>query len=129
MGKENAFKFLTQNNLAGMCIFEGQEEEQIEFKGLAEIKLNELESLNGLMLDHNNLRDISPLKELKELKALKYLGLSHNQITDISPLKELKELERLWIFDNKLTDISPLKELKKLWELGIGHNQITDISP
>jgi hypothetical protein len=111
MGLENTFKFLTQNNLAGMCIFEGQEEE-FEFKGFDEIKLNELESLNGLMLEHNKLKDISPLKELKELKEITSLDLHKNQITDISPLKEFINLQYLHI-DSNPVPVDQIEALKQ----------------
>jgi Leucine-rich repeat (LRR) protein len=72
MSKKNTFDFLTQKNLIGLYQIEGEREDQ--FKDLSEIKFNELERIDILMLWDNQLSDISPLKELKNLEELDIKG-------------------------------------------------------
>ena len=101
-----------------------------------------------LILDYNNLTDISGIKlfknterlwlaynntqidisVLKDLNNIKDLDLSNNKITDISVIKNLKNLMILNISNNEIEDISVLKNLKKLKKLILYNNQITDIS-
>lgn len=79
-----------------------------------------------LNLIENNLKDISPIQNLKHLM---YLYLDNNQLIDITPLKGLSQLILLSISKNQIKDITPLKELQKLSLLNIDNNQLNDLSP
>ncbi|NET61757.1 MAG: leucine-rich repeat domain-containing protein, partial [Symploca sp. SIO2E6] len=65
----------------------------------------------------------------KELSKIPVLILNNNEIADISPLSGLTNLTGLVINNNNITDISPLLRLTNLSFLELGNNQITDISP
>ena len=90
-----------------------------------------------MVLDDNNISDITPLTNLANLTKL---SLSDNQIRDISPLASLTNLVMLHLANNQIDDITPLSNLVGLgtqeWEmiaeslhLDLGGNQITDITP
>jgi len=72
--------------------------------------------LTELVLYANQIRDISPLKNLTKLTEL---NISENKIVDISPLKELKALKRLNIAGNQISDIIVLKDFTNLINLYI----------
>jgi internalin A len=58
------------------------------------------------------------------------LVLDNNQISDISPLSELRNLGELHLENNQISDIRPLAGLEKLFSLYIMEgNNITDWSP
>ena len=67
---------------------------------------------------------MSALKELTLLKKL-WLGCAWgqgNQIRDISPLKELKQLTELDLSRNRITDVSALVKLTHLEKLSLEYN-------
>ena len=108
-----------------------------EMKGLNELRANGrgIQELTGLqfatnletlILAHNQISDISPVKNLKNLTHLK---LKDNQVSDISPITELINLEVLEIEHNEISDISPLAGLINLHYLDISDNPFSDISP
>ncbi len=82
--------------------------------------------LDTLILDHNQITDISPVTSLKKLT---FLNLHGNQIFDISPLADLSKLEILEIGDNEISDISALAGLINLKTLVLDSNLFSDISP
>ena len=81
---------------------------------------------HALILEENEIRDISPLSGLTNLA---FLDLSHNQISDIRPLAGLTGLGGLKLANNQIVDISPLAGLVNLNLLNIANNRITDFSP
>ena len=83
-------------------------------------------NLYALDIGHNNVTDLSFLRDLPKIKIL---ILAANQFTDISPIGDLKDLEYLEMFKNKVTDISPLANCKKLKDLNICFNKITSYEP
>jgi hypothetical protein len=89
-----------------------------------------LENVNveysSLYLSAREIKDITPLAELKKLT---YLDLSSNQITNLAPIKQLKQLTGLALSDNKIKDLTPLMELRQLSELYLNDNKIEDIKP
>ena len=89
-------------------------------------RIQQLTELTHLVLDYNQISDISPLKDLNLLNSL---DLSFNKISDISPLKDLNLLNSLVLFNNQISDISPLKDLKQLNSLDLSYTGISDISP
>ena len=82
-------------------------------------------NLTVLMLDFNDITDVSPLAGLT---ALSDLYLSANQIADISPLAGLDSIAILNLPQNQIDDISSLAGLDTLTRLGLEWNQITDVS-
>ena len=81
---------------------------------------------HALILEENEISDISPLSGLTKLA---FLDLSHNQISDIRPLAGLTGLGGLKLANNQIVDISPLAGLVNLNLLNIAKNRITDFSP
>jgi len=67
------------------------------------------ENIESLVLDRNNIRDISFLSSLNT--NLHGLSLNDNQIEDISVLSGLSDLTHLSIIGNNISDLSPLANL------------------
>lgn len=92
--------------------------------------LKNLTSLTQLSFNDSEITDISPLKNLTNLQQL---SLVHNRISDISALKDLTDLQKLNLTDNKISDISALRNLVNLESLelgdGMGGNNISDLTP
>lgn len=59
----------------------------------------------------------------------RYLELICNNVKDITPLRELNQLELLNLSNNRISDVSPLSELEKLLYLDLSQNYIKDVSP
>lgn len=108
-------------------------------------------ALEYLILDENEISDITGLSELKYLKevslvscklrnieglknkpCLTKLDISDNFISDISSLEDSKQLEQLIVDEQngmKVSDISVLSDKTQLKELHLSEHNITDISP
>jgi len=87
-----------------------------------------LENLEELNLSGcKNIKDFSPLSNLKKLKVL---DISETEISDLSPIAELTNLETLNLEGCKnIKDLSPLKHLKKLKALDLTAVGAVDLSP
>ncbi len=85
-----------------------------------------LTNLQLLSCDFNQIIDLSPLAGLTNLQ--KYYCNS-NQITDLSPIAGLTNLQEFFCDSNQITDLSPLCKLTSLLQLSFGSNQITSLSP
>lgn len=125
--KENYHEYYDGN---GALTKEIMEQIQIivikEDKGITSLAgLEQAKNIEGIWIQNNNIKDLSPLRGLNKLNSL---VLSNNNIESINTLKDLSELQVLYINDNKITDMSPLKELNKLETLVISNNNISDIS-
>jgi len=71
-----------------------------------------------------NIKELSPLKNLKNLE---YLNIWKTEVTDLSPISELPKLK---IIDAKMTplvDISALKNLKTLESIDLLQTKVKDI--
>lgn len=112
--------------------------------------LENLASLNNLIVVENSVVDISPIASLKNLQIL---ILSFNKIANIESLANLPEIDFLFLAGNPLSetswtvlsgmtnlttlgleecrirDINFLTNLKRIENLYLNGNQITDISP
>lgn len=103
--------------------------------------------LEEIILNDNNISDLSCLSDLKNLKKIAFrnnkvknlsfaenlrdltvISANNNEITDISALADHKELRELWLKNNKISDISALKNCTNITGLDLGVNEITDIS-
>lgn len=83
--------------------------------------------LQALDLGHQAIEDITVIGEY--LPNLRVLILADNNIKDISPLANLKHLHYLELFMNDITDSSPLASCKELVDLNISFNyRFSDIS-
>lgn len=87
--------------------------------------LANLKNLERLALNRGLITDITPLKDLKKLNLL---NMQQNKINDISPLSGLINLEHLDLSYNFINDTSSLSELKKLEYLSLKINKIENIS-
>lgn len=94
-------------------------------------KLSEVNFLSGainlttLILDSNNITDISSIKNMLKLKLI---SVNYNKCNDISVLKNLTVLEQISFYSNGITDITPLANLKSLKKIGMYENKVADIS-
>lgn len=73
-----------------------------------------------------------PLKTITPLKGainLKLLILNQNNLKDISVLSELKELQILKIGKNRVENLDFIKDLPNLWSFDASQNAISDLSP
>lgn len=77
--------------------------------------LRYMSSLKSLSLVKQNIKDVSPLKDLK----IVHLYLSDNQIEDASTFKEMKALYTLEVGGNPIRNFDCLSELSNLGELDI----------
>jgi len=93
---------------------------------LQQIKEAKDSGATELILNDNNIADLTPLAGLTNLTRL---GLSYNNISDLSPLAGLTNLTELYLNGNNISDLSPLVGLTNLIELSLWDNSITDISP
>lgn len=89
--------------------------------------LTPLTGMYALYLDNNKIGDISVIDDA-HFHYLGILGLSHNEIRNISSLRDVTSLKQLWLHHNDISDVSPLAGLTQLNTLYIGSNHIRDIS-
>lgn len=93
--------------------------EQLVFrnKGIANIEsyldidISRLHNLTFLCLSHNNIKQLTGIKQFNFIEEL---NISFNFISDIAPLAELKSLVKLYASNNDIKDISPLCQLTDL---------------
>ena len=84
-------------------------------------------SLLALDLGHNNLTDISFLRNMPNLRVL-ILG-ENQKLKNVGELAALQDLEYLELFTCGIRDITPLTKLTKLMDLNLGNNQVEDWRP
>ena len=85
-----------------------------------------LKQLTLLYLSHNQIRDVTPLAQLVE--SLTELHLNNNQIRDVTALGQLTYLEKLYLQNNQIRDVAPLANLTYLEKLKLRDNPISDTS-
>lgn len=86
---------------------------------------SEMSWLEGLWVNNNNISDLSPLKNLKNLK---YLSAEDNNISSLSPLSGTRNLEQLWCGGNPISDLSPISKNKGMIYLGVSRCNISSLS-
>lgn len=86
---------------------------------------SEMSRLEGLWVNNNNISDLSPLKNLKNLK---YLSVEDNNISSLSSLSGTRNLEQLWCGGNPISDLSPISKNKGMLQIGIRSCGISSIS-
>ena len=94
------------------------------FEDLCKIEFKELKEL---ILNNNNITDLTPLGKVK-FEKLEILDLSQNKITDINPFENahLGELKQLYLGYNNISDIKVFDKniLNKLETLHLNDNKI-----
>lgn len=86
---------------------------------------SEMSWLEGLWVNNNNISDLSPLKDLKNLK---YLSVEDNNISSLSPLSGTRNLEQLWCGGNPISDLSPISKNKGMIYLGVSDCDVNSFS-
>jgi Leucine-rich repeat (LRR) protein len=88
--------------------------------------LTRLTNLQSLVLDDNDIVDITIIGELKQLTLFSAMD---NEIEDISPLSGLYKLQFIDLDYNNIDNISVLANLHDLQRLFIRGNNVSDLSP
>ncbi len=118
---------LKKENLEALQEFQGLKKLRLVGCGLKSLAFLEGRTeLVSLILDRNEIEDISPVAGLKDLKEL---SLAENEIEDISPVAGLKDLKELSLAENQIRDISPMADLREIEVLRIPGNRIEDYTP
>ena len=74
-----------------------------EFKSVASFV-----NLTELMLDEDNISDLTPVANLKKLERISF---KKTRVTSLSPLSQIKTLKFIYIADTPVTDITPVQPL------------------
>ena len=89
--------------------------------------LLEIEDIEELELSFGDLKEYSPLTNLKNLRRLVLQSDCHS---DISPLSKLSRLEELELIDGQIDDLAPLSNLTRLRRLSLSWcSLLDDIEP
>ena len=80
-----------------------------------------LKKLQGLVITDNQVKDLSPLKELPNLV---FLEANLNNIYDITPLAECENLIHVDFYSNHVSDLKPLYGLKNLKTICCADNRL-----
>lgn len=86
---------------------------------------SEMSWLEGLWINNNSVSDLTPLKNLKNLK---YLSAEDNNISSLSPLSGTRNLEQFWCGGNPISDLSPISKNKGMIYLGVSRCNISSLS-
>ncbi len=86
---------------------------------------SEMSWLEGLWINNNSVSDLTPLKNLKNLK---YLSAEDNNISSLSPLSGTRNLEQLWCGGNPISDLSSISKNKGMIYLGVSRCNISSLS-
>ena len=82
--------------------------------------------LETVLLDSNQISDLSPLKDASNIK---YLTFNDNNISDISVVKNFKNLKVISGDKNNISSIEALSDLSSLYAISFAHNKIADMTP
>jgi len=86
-----------------------------------------LSNLEVLVMNNNEIGDLSPLAGLSNLRHLDFHD--NHRISNLSPLTGLSALNTLILRGNQISDLWPLSGLNSLENLELSYNDISDISP
>ena len=89
-------------------------------------KLASLKKLKNLIVNKQDLSNISSLKDLTQLQVL---DISSTQVSDLSSLKGLTQLQILRINQTQVSDLTPLEDLTLLQILLIYCTPVSDLKP
>lgn len=115
------------SNLEPFAFFPNLKALLLDYNNIVDVStLALLPQLQILWLDDNQITDVSALKENQNLL---WIGLGDNEIEDLSVLHFLPLVRRLWLGGNKISDISSVTSLTYLRKLHLAGNQVRDVSP
>ncbi len=83
--------------------------------------------LSWLEIEDTELADVAFLKRFAECINLKLSRWPN--LRDISPLAEMKELRSLTLYETAVADVAPLARLEELSGLELNGNRVEDLSP
>jgi len=89
--------------------------------------LSFMKNLEWLVVDGNNISDITPLQGLSKLKNLDICN--NYDLSDITALKNMKELRSLCLMNCNVEDLTPITSLTSLETLIIANCPVYYISP
>lgn len=114
------------SNLEPFAFFPNLKALLLDYNNIVDVStLAMLPQLQILWLDDNRITDLSTLKANQNLL---WVGLGDNEIKDLSVLAALSHVRRLWLGGNKIVDVSSLSSLTQMRKLHLAGNQIQDIS-
>lgn len=117
---------INQEQLKGIDSLENLDYLNIDCVDLTSLAyLEKLTNLTTLYCVKGNVKDITPIANLKKLEIL---DLSYNKISDISTIANLENLQELMFECNNIKDVTPLKNLRKLTHVNFNNNNISDLS-
>lgn len=129
---------ITQILICGNTVFHNRDEHEYfledhsvngkasEYGSIIDISiLADMPDLRYVVLDHQLINDISPLKDL----SLIQLSLCDNPVTDLSALKNLSLLQTLNLYKTNITSLEPLRDASGLTELDCSYTRITTLEP
>ncbi len=76
-----------------------------------------------------NCEQVTSLQGIEQLSSLQHLVLAGNRISDLSPLSRLPQLHTLHLSSANIRDISPLEPLQQLRTLHLHYSQVEDLRP
>ncbi|EAE8309403.1 hypothetical protein BOQ37_14880, partial [Listeria monocytogenes] len=145
LGKSSVDDVVTQAELDTITQVSAQSKGVVDISGV-----ENLTRVGWLVLNNNEISDLSPVKDLKNLYNLQLnncrlsvsdlssisnltrltsLYLRDNDISELSPLANLTALEWLALENNEISDLSSISNLRQLVYLNLNNNQISDVSP
>ncbi|EAE1300673.1 hypothetical protein EP04_14270 [Listeria monocytogenes] len=145
LGKSSVDDVVTQAELDTITQVSAQSKGVVDISGV-----ENLTRVGWLVLNNNEISDLSPVKDLKNLYNLQLnncrlsvsdlssisnltrltsLYLSDNDISELSLLANLTALEWLSLENNEISDLSSISNLRQLVYLNLNNNQISDVSP
>lgn len=99
-------------------------EEVIESGGIKDLSiLSHMKNLQKLILDNQNISDLSPLSGL----PLEKLSVCNNPVSDLTPLSACQNLQVLRIEDTGTENLSALSGLRQLKTLDAGFTNVTSV--
>ncbi|EHD1581859.1 LPXTG cell wall anchor domain-containing protein [Listeria monocytogenes] len=145
LGKSSVDDVVTQAELDTITQVSAQSKGVVDISGV-----ENLTRVSWLVLNNNEISDLSPVKDLKNLYNLQLnncrlsvsdlssisnltrltsLYLDDNDISELSLLANLTALEWLSLDNNEISDLSGISNLRMLVYLSLNNNQISDVSP
>lgn len=97
---------------------------QIE-EDITEENFEEFCLLKILNISNNQIRDLTPIGEIKTITEL---NASWNQISKIETIKKLTNLQNIDLSHNRIQDISIMNKFSKLTKLNLAENKVKDAS-
>jgi Leucine-rich repeat (LRR) protein len=85
-----------------------------------------LDGLRTLELNHTQVGDLAPLRELTGLQTLR---LDSTQVSDLVPLQGLTGLQALSLRRTQVSDLVPLQGLTELQALMLDSTQVSELAP